>query len=144
MSTPIATDTEPPYYKLVRELVSACNADNLPRIRHILTKTPLFAIDLDPPHHKSKRELVSACNADDLPRIRQLLTTTSLESADATRAVRYHSLSLSVTRCLLEHGADADYSPPWQPETDHESLERLKLFAEFGYDVKLKGHLILQ
>jgi hypothetical protein len=143
MSMPIAIDTEPPHHKLVRELVSACNADDLPRIRHILTKTPLIAIDLDPPHHKLVRELVSACDADDLPRIRHLLTTTSLEKAHATDVLK-NTYSLPVTRCLLEQGADADYKPTWRPETNHESLERLKLFAEFGYDVKLKGHLILQ
>jgi hypothetical protein len=143
MSTRIAKITERHHHELVLELVSACKADDLPRIRHILTRTSLITTDIEPPHYGLVRELASACNADDLPRIRHLLTTTSLEGADATEALR-KSLSLPVTRCLLEHGADANYDPPWRPETDPESLDRLKLFAEFGYDVKLKGHLILQ
>jgi hypothetical protein len=100
-------------------------------------------IDTEPSHHELVRELHSACKADDLARIRHLLTTTSLESADATNALRV-SLSLPVTRCLLEQGAIANYRPPLWPRTKDESLERLKLFAEFGYDFGLKGHLILQ
>lgn len=87
-----------------------------------------------------RRELDSACKADDLPRIRQLLTTTSLGRSDAN-GVFASSLPLSVLRCLLEHGADADFIG----SKNHDlTLDVLKLLVEFGFDVKAKGHLILQ
>lgn len=85
-----------------------------------------------------RRELDSACKAGDLPRIRQLLTTTSLDRSDAN-GVFASSLPLSVLRCLLEHGADADFI-----EKRGLTLDVLRLLAEFDFDVKAKGHLILQ
>jgi hypothetical protein len=73
-----------------------------------------------------QRELEAACKTNDIARVRELF---------ATRP------SLPLMRCLLEHGAEfASYvrvkSPP--------SLDVVKLFVEFGYDVKAEGHKMLQ
>jgi hypothetical protein len=99
------------------------------------------AEDRDSPSREQlNRELKSACEAEDVTHVRQLLTTTILGSSDATAAFK-PSLSVPVLRCLLEGGADADSIVT---KRRPQSLEQLKLLAEFGYDVRSKGHLILQ
>lgn len=91
-------------------------------------------------HYEVVQELKSACDEDDIPRIAQLLTTTPLDSADATDVVtKKHSIR--TLQCLLEHGADADRI---RSKIRVPSLDVLKLLARFGYNVKAKGHLILQ
>jgi hypothetical protein len=96
----------------------------------------------EPAYHELVRELDLACDADNLPRIRQLLTTTSFKSRDITGAFD-ESQSVHVLRCLLEHGANADYIAS-STRLRVLTLDHLKATAEFGYDVKSKGHEILQ
>jgi hypothetical protein len=88
-----------------------------------------------------QQELEAACRANDIARVRELFATRPLNDRDATICSFSTSPSLPLMRCLLEHGADfARYlwveSPP--------SLDIVKLFVEFGYDVKSEGHKILQ
>jgi hypothetical protein len=97
----------------------------------------------EPAYHELVRELHLACDADDLPRIRQLLTTTSFESRDVTGAFDA-SQSVYVLRCLLEHGANADAIASSSTCLHVLTLDHLKATAQFGYDVKSKGHEILQ
>ena len=89
-----------------------------------------------PPHP----ELEQACAANNIPRVREIF---AVESLDKDYASKY-SLdveSLDMMRCLLELGADilayTNRRPPG-------SLDRVKLLVEFGYDVKVEGHKILQ
>jgi len=91
-------------------------------------------------HHELVEDLDKACEADDVACIRRLLTTTSLEGKDATSAFDDQH-SVSVLRCLLENGADADSIVLHNKSL---SLDQLKVSAEFGFDFKSKGHLILQ
>jgi hypothetical protein len=94
----------------------------------------------DPHLHQLVNELNLACDADDVPSTRRLLATTPLEKKDFTYAFA-NEHSVSVLRCLLEHGADADHIVSNERSL---TLEHLKACAEFGYDVKSRGHLILQ
>lgn len=95
-----------------------------------------------PAYHELVRELDLACDADDLAHIRQLLTTTSFKRGDITGAFD-EPQSVHVLLCLLEYGANADAiaasSCIYVLTLDH-----LKACAEFGYDIKSKGHEILQ
>jgi hypothetical protein len=90
----------------------------------------------------SKDELVlkRACKDNDVARVHELFTTRSLDHEDATSCT-YEMSNLPLMRCLLEHGADLrwyleKHAPP--------SLDMIKLFVEFGYDVKSEGRKILQ
>jgi hypothetical protein len=96
----------------------------------------------EPAYHELVRELNLACDADDLPRIRKLLATTSFNSRDITGAFD-ESQSVHVLRCLLEHGANADYIAS-STRLRVLTLDHLKVTAEFGYDVKCRDHEILQ
>ena len=91
-------------------------------------------------HDELVQELKSACDEEDIPRIAHLLTTTSFDSDDATDVVT-EKHSVRTMQCLLEHGADADRIAS---SIQVPSLDVFKLLARFGYDVKAKGHLILQ
>jgi len=93
-----------------------------------------------PVYHELVRELHLSCDTDDVPLIRQLLTTTSFKSRDVTRAFE-ESQSVHVLRCLLEHGADADYIAS---SSSVLTLDQLKATVEFGYNIRSKGHEILQ
>lgn len=88
-----------------------------------------------------QQELKVACEADDISRVRELFATRPLNEHDATVCSFQTSPSLSLMRCLLENGASfANYlkiNPP-------PSLDMVKLFVEFGYDVKGEGHKMLQ
>ena len=95
-----------------------------------------------PAYHELVRELHLSCGTDDVPLIRQLLTTTSFKSRDVTRAFD-KSQSVHVLRCLLEHGAEAEYIAS-SSDIHVLTLDQLKSTVEFGYDVKFKGHEILQ
>ena len=91
-------------------------------------------------HDDLLQELKEACNEEDISRIGQLLTTTPLNSADATNVITEQH-SVCTLQCLLEHGADANRA---RSRIGVPSLDVLKILAKFGYDVKAKGHLILQ
>jgi hypothetical protein len=93
-----------------------------------------------PSRDESNLELEAACEAEDTTRIRQLLTTTILGGSDTTRAFE-SPFSVPVLRCLLECGANAS---PVTRRHKIQCLDQLKLLAEFGFDVRSEGHLILQ
>ena len=89
---------------------------------------------------KDQCELERACKENDIARVHELFTTRALDQNDATTCT-FRISDLSLMRCLLEHGADLRWyveknAPP--------SLDMVKLFVEFGYDVKVEGHKILQ
>jgi hypothetical protein len=89
---------------------------------------------------KDELELQRACKENDIARVHELFTTRSLDHEDATHCT-FRTSEPSLMRCLLEHGADLrwyleKHAPP--------SLDMIKLFVEFGYDVKSEGHKILQ
>ena len=93
-----------------------------------------------PPHYVLVKELKSACDEDDIPRIKHLFATTSLDGDDADEVfIKRHSIQ--TLQCLLEHGANANRCASYRYAP---SLEALKILARFGYDVKGKGHVILQ
>ena len=83
-------------------------------------------------------ELEAACEANDIARVRELFATRPLNNDDATKR-RSSSASVPLMRCLLEHGADLDLCVK-APR----SLDMVKLFVEFGFDVKAGGHMMLQ
>lgn len=63
-----------------------------------------------------------------------------MSASNAMWEVRLQSNSIEVMRCLLEHSevpSAKDIEPP-------HSLDQVKLFAEFGFDVKTEGHLLLE
>lgn len=89
---------------------------------------------------KDELELKRACKDNDVARVHELFTTRSLDHEDATSCT-YEMFNLPLMRCLLEHGADlrwylVKHAPP--------SLNVIKLFVEFGFDVEAGGHTILQ
>jgi len=100
-------------------------------------------------HEQAVQKLESACRANDVERVRELFQTTPLAAADATD--RLDSLDdesprlpyISLMRCLLENGADTNDLYFDCVERDR-VLDVMKMFAEHGYDVKAKGHSILQ
>lgn len=86
-----------------------------------------------------QRELEAACRTNDKERVRELFATRLFNNNDATNCSFTTSPSLPLMRCLLEHGAvlaKLVKSPP--------SLDMVKLFVEFGYDVEAEGHKMLQ
>ena len=96
--------------------------------------------------HRLQRDLDDACLEGDLSRVRQLFSDAELDDSDATDTLRSsRGYPLATIRCLLELGADVDQFVPWAAsDGEIQSLEAMKLVVEFGYNVKTKGHLILQ
>jgi hypothetical protein len=89
---------------------------------------------------KERQELKRDCEENDIPRVHELFATRPLSQKDATSCTS-RITDLPLMRCLLEHGANLrryleKNAPP--------SLDMIKLFVEFGYDVKAEGHKILQ
>ena len=76
------------------------------------------------------------------PKVRRLFETTPLDADDATKYLSWASPDLAMMRFLLERGADAhSFSIRL---AYHGSPDVVKLLTEFGFDVKSKGHIILQ
>jgi hypothetical protein len=96
--------------------------------------------------HRLQRELEAACSIGDAIRLRQLFADAELDASDATDALRSsEGYPLTTIRCLLELGADVDTFVPWGASRGQiQSLEAMELLVEFGYDVKSKGHIVLQ
>lgn len=95
------------------------------------------------PKTKSIREqLRSACQLKDYNLVRQLLDNPSATAADATACLQDSYKDLSLVRILLEHGADPAVCA--QIRYMRGSIELVKLLVEFGYDVSINGHCILQ
>lgn len=91
-------------------------------------------------HSQPHPDLTQACEAKDIPRVRELFAVESLGNEYATKYSRGME-SLDLMRCLLEHGADIE---TYMCQQSPKSLDMVKLFVEFGYDVKAEGHRILQ
>ena len=85
-----------------------------------------------------QRELKAACKANDIAHVRELFATRPLNNIDATNCGLFTS-SLPLMRCLHEHGAVLA-----KLVNSATSLDMVKLFVEFGYDVKAEGHKMLQ
>lgn len=96
--------------------------------------------------HRLQRELDDACLNGDVSLVRQLFVNADLDATDATDTLRSSKgFPLATIRCLLELGADVDQFVPWAAsDGEIQSLEAMELMVKFGYDVKAKGHLILQ
>jgi hypothetical protein len=94
------------------------------------------------PDSACRRELRSACQTNDSQRVGELLRSGIVSAADATACLHDTTESLSLTRMLLEHGAD----PAAIASTKHmsQSFELVKLLVEFGHDIRVNGHCILQ
>jgi hypothetical protein len=85
-------------------------------------------------------ELKEACKANDVARVRELFATRPLNANDATICSATIS-PVPLMRCLLEHGADIARCLRVDPPS---SLDMVKLFVEFGYNVKAEGYKMLQ
>jgi hypothetical protein len=95
------------------------------------------------PESEVVRALRKVCEEDDSRRVVDLLAGGSVTAADATACLkRSWRLKVPVMRLLLEHGAD----PAACGTTRYmqKSLELMKLLVEFGYDIKINGHWVLQ
>lgn len=91
-------------------------------------------------HVQPDPDLQQACETKDIPRVRELFAVESLGNEYATK-YSCGVESFDLMRCLLEHGADIEtYMCLQSPK----SPDMVKLFVEFGYDVKAEGHKILQ
>lgn len=87
-------------------------------------------------------ELQSACDAEDPHCVAELLGSGSVTAADATKCLNRTCGNLLLMRMLLEFGAD----PSVCATTWHMSLsfDVVKLLVEFGHDISINGHWILQ
>lgn len=94
------------------------------------------------PESAAVQELRLACNANDSKRVRGLLDNGSITAAGATACLTETWQDLSLMRLLLEYGADPAVCATTQYMT--ESFNLIKLLVEFGYDIKINGHCILQ
>lgn len=80
-----------------------------------------------------------ACKAGDIEQVQEILRSGDLYTADLKQLMFWTTgyVSLEVTRCLLEHGADAkciSASTLVGEEHLYSSLELFKLLASFGLD----------
>ena len=76
------------------------------------------------------------------PKVRQLFETTPLDADDATKYLSWASPDLAMMRFLLERRADVHSFRIRLAY--HGSLDVVKPLTEFGFDIKSKGHIILQ
>lgn len=89
---------------------------------------------------QASEKLREACGSGDLAEIRQVFSDGIATSEDATNVLEEWSDDPTICRLLLENGAD----PNAVDINLVESAEILRLLAEFGYDIKSQGHLVLQ
>jgi hypothetical protein len=92
-----------------------------------------------------RQHLCLACQSGDVARVSELFADQSLSADDATFALeKVLYPKHEVIQVLLQNGADAGVigvrSIPWS----RRPTELLRLLAEYGYDFKPDGHLILQ
>lgn len=94
------------------------------------------------PDSEVVKELRSACKAKDFSRVRGVLNESAVTAADATSCLKETRKNLPLMRLLLEHGADPSVcASTWYMK---ESFDLVKLLVEFGHDIKINGHCILQ
>lgn len=86
------------------------------------------------------RELRSACEANDIARVRELYTIPPY-SAIVDQCIEDSTPNVALLRCVLEDGASPE---SYATEYSINSKDTLELMAEFGHDITLRGHLILQ
>lgn len=94
-----------------------------------------------PSREEARQQLQSACRQRNLAHIRQLFSTTLLGGDDATQALADAIPHQELTRFLLEQRADPNSLTRLSAIR---SLDIIKLLVEFGYDLALTGHLVLQ
>lgn len=94
------------------------------------------------PDSELRGELRSACKTSNIERVREMLDAGSVTAADATSCLDDAHANFSVVRMLLEHGAEP--SGCARVCRLKESLDLVMLLVEFGYDISINGHCILQ
>jgi hypothetical protein len=87
-------------------------------------------------------ELRLACKAENSKRVHELLGEGLITAANATACLEDTWRDLVVTRLLLEHGADPAVCG--RTHRMSQSFDLIKLLVEFGYDIKINGHCVLQ
>lgn len=99
-------------------------------------------VNMPEPDSAAMHELRLACKANDSNRARELLDDDSITATDATACLEGTHRNLPLMRLLLEHGAD----PAVCAKTRYmrESFDLIKLLVEFGYDIGINGHYVLQ
>ena len=86
------------------------------------------------------RELRSACESNDIARVRELYTKPPYD-AIVGQCIYDSTPNIALLRCVLEDGASPD---SYATKYSINSTDTLELLAEFGHDITLRGHLILQ
>lgn len=94
------------------------------------------------PASAAVHELRLACEANDSRRVRELLENDSITATDATACLESTHRNLPLMRLLLEHGADPAVCAKARYMRD--SFDLIKLLVEFGYDIGMNGHFVLQ
>lgn len=94
------------------------------------------------PDSDATRELRSACKAEDVDRVRELFDNGTVAAVNATLCLKETLENLPLMRLLLEHGADPSVCA--RICYMKRSFDLIKLLVEFGYDIKINGHCILQ
>lgn len=85
------------------------------------------------------QELQSACKAKDTLRVSALLRENFVKATDASACLPRAWPHVEAMRLLLEHGADHNVcATVWCMNGV------VKLLVEFGNDIRITGHLILQ
>lgn len=88
------------------------------------------------------RGLRNACSANDSQRLQELLDSGTVTRADANACLEFTKDQLPLMRMLLQHGADPAVCATTR--LMKRSIDLVKLLVEFGYDIKINGHDILQ
>lgn len=89
--------------------------------------------------------LFQACDNNDTATAQRLLADYHLTTDDISEALRRIARKdlkarSPICRLLLEHGVDANVVP----SITTTSLEVVKLLTDFGFDIKKRGHKILE
>lgn len=93
------------------------------------------------PYDRAKQELVMTAWAHDNPKFANCLRRHH-SMLIATKYLSWASPDLAMMRFLLERGADVHSFRIRLAY--HGSLDIVKPLTEFGFDIKSKGHIILQ
>jgi hypothetical protein len=84
--------------------------------------------------------LRSACEAKDVARVKSLYSKSPYNNI-LDECLEDSTPNVALLRCLLEDGASPDLYAQKGYITSNDTL---KLLADYGHDIKLQGHLILQ